>query len=82
MAKLLMVVVQDRDADAAIEALSQAGHGVTRLASSGGLLRARILAGAEMVGAPQQARRLGLGALRAVRRIDPVAAFGHLVDDG
>jgi uncharacterized protein YaaQ len=40
MAKLLMVVVQDRDADTAINALEEAGHRVTRLASTGGLLRA------------------------------------------
>ena len=46
------------------------------------LLRARNLPGAEMIGAPQQSRRLGLGASRGAHRVGIVAAFARLVDDG
>ena len=46
-----------------------------------GLLGAGILAGAEMVAAPQQPCRFGLAAARGVGGIEPVATFGHLVDD-
>ena len=45
------------------------------------LLCARRLSGAEMIGAPQQSRRLGLGASRGARRVGIVAAFGRLMDD-
>ena len=45
------------------------------------LLGARHLSGAEMIGAPQQSRRLGLGASGGVHRVGIVAAFGRFVDD-
>jgi len=45
------------------------------------LLRARELAGAEMIGAPQQAGRLGLRPSRGAGGIGIVAALARLVDD-
>jgi hypothetical protein len=39
------------------------------------------LSGAEMIGAPQQSRCLGLGASGGARRDGIVAAFGRLMDD-
>ena len=62
--------------------MSVAGPGWQADRKACGLLRARILPGAEMVAAPQQARCLGLAAARCVGWIEPVAAFGHFVDDG
>jgi uncharacterized protein YaaQ len=37
--KLILAVVQDMDADAAIEALTEGQHRVTRIASTGGFFR-------------------------------------------
>ncbi len=37
--KMVLAVVQDIDADAAIEALTEVGHRVTRIASTGGFFR-------------------------------------------
>ncbi len=37
--KLILAFVQDQDADATIQALNEAGHRVTRVASTGGFFR-------------------------------------------
>jgi uncharacterized protein YaaQ len=37
--KLIIAVVQDEDAEAAVQALNEHGHRVTRLATTGGFLR-------------------------------------------
>ncbi|NDJ75366.1 MAG: hypothetical protein GYB65_03825 [Chloroflexi bacterium] len=37
--KLVMAVIQDQDADRTIKALNEAGHRVTRVASTGGFFR-------------------------------------------
>lgn len=37
--KLLSIIIQDKDSDRVLEALVNAGFGVTRLASTGGFLR-------------------------------------------
>jgi uncharacterized protein YaaQ len=37
--KLIIAVVQDEDAEAAVQALTEHGHRVTRLATTGGFLR-------------------------------------------
>ncbi len=50
MVKLAIVVLSNAQADEAVEALLKAGHRVTRLASTGGLLRqgnTTLLVGAE-----------------------------------
>ena len=46
------------------------------------LLRARPLPGAEMIGAPQQSRCLGLGSSRGARAVGIVVAFARFMDDG
>ncbi len=37
--KLILTIVQDQDADATVQALNDAGHRVTRVASTGGFFR-------------------------------------------
>lgn len=37
--KLILAIVQDQDADATIQALTEEGHRVTRVASTGGFFR-------------------------------------------
>jgi len=37
--KLIFAIVQDQDADATVQALTEEGHRVTRVASSGGFFR-------------------------------------------
>jgi uncharacterized protein YaaQ len=48
--KLIIAVVQDEDAETAVQALTEHGHRVTRLATTGGFLRrgnTTLLAGVE-----------------------------------
>jgi uncharacterized protein YaaQ len=48
--KLVIAIVQDQDSEAAVQALTERGHRVTRLATTGGFLRrgnTTLLVGAE-----------------------------------
>lgn len=73
--KLIVLIVRDNDAEPTIEGLTQAGHRVTRIASTGGFLRsgqATLLIGVEN----QQVEEALALLRRLLPRTDPQTARG------
>lgn len=73
--KLIVLIVRDNDAEPTIEGLTQAGHRVTRIASTGGFLRsgqATLLIGVE----DQQVEEALALLRRLLPRTDPQTSRG------